>query len=92
MPQLLNNVNSECIGTAICFATHTTDAILHIGWDVVNQFGKGLAGWCFEHGGAILQQIVIDGGLQNPRIFLMHFIGIFANGLVITLLAHINLV
>jgi hypothetical protein len=30
--------------------------------------------------------------LQNPRIFLMHFIGIFANGLVITLLAHINLV
>ena len=59
----LNFVNSECVGTAVLLATNSTDGIMHIGRDAVDYFSQSLTGWCFEHGGAILQQVVIDAGL-----------------------------
>ena len=59
----LYDVNSNSIGTAVRFVAHSTDAILCVGWDVVNQFGQCLTGGCFEDCCAVLQQNIIDAGL-----------------------------
>ena len=57
---LFDYVNSECVGGAVVFATYCANTIASVGWDLVNHFGQGLPGRCFEHGGTICQQLLYE--------------------------------